>query len=91
MFLFKTILLKFLFIIINSSRTFSQDCAACKKIPKIAMYHLDVQVAKPSDTGETMFQWRQLFWFAKFAQGKLSEVNKTKGNERLFIRILSPK
>jgi hypothetical protein len=71
-------------LILFSSLLHAQDCANCKRLPRVASYDLNVQVAKPSDTGEVMFQWRQLFWLSKFANSKLFELNKN------CVRFIQP-
>lgn len=62
----------------------AQQCAECKKTPKVASYELNVQVSKPSDKGEALLQWQQLFWLSRFANNKLFELNKN------CVRFIQP-
>jgi hypothetical protein len=64
----------------------AQDCVQCKSKPRISNYDLDVQVARPADTGRASLEWKQLFWFSKFARSKIFELNK---NCVIFIEPLS--
>lgn len=54
----------------------AQQCGNCKLTPSVAGFDLDVQVDQLADTGELMFQWKQLFWLGKHANNYLFQNNK---------------
>lgn len=62
----------------------AQECTNCKKAPQVITYELDIQVPKLSDTGQSMFQWRQLYSLSGFTNSKLFELNKN------CVRFLQP-
>lgn len=62
----------------------AQECASCKKMPKVASYDLNIQIARPAVNGEPLLQWEQLFWLSKFANNKLFELNKN------CVRFMQP-
>ena len=61
--------------LIGSVTGISQECRNCKQIPRVANYDVEVQVPKLADTGETMLQWRQLFWLGRHAGAYLFQRN----------------
>lgn len=65
-----------LLLALASNAVKAQDCALCGLMPRVSNFDLDVRVPKPADTGKAFIEWRQLFWYAKFAQSKLFELNR---------------
>lgn len=66
-----------MFFLASSFDLSAQSCGNCHLTPSIAKYDLDVQVPQLSDTGELMFQWKQLFWLGKHATADLFKANKS--------------
>ena len=61
--------------LIGSLTAISQECSNCKLMPRVANYDVEVQIPKLADTGETMLQWRQLFWLGRHASAYLYQKN----------------
>src|SRR5687768_15480690 len=71
---FRSSLLLITIFVLNKS--YGQQCGNCKITPSVAGFDLDVQVNQLADTGELMFQWKQLFWLGKHANNYLFQNNK---------------
>ena len=74
--------MKYIFILvlfITSRSSFSQQqCGNCSMTPSIALYDVNVEVAKPSeDNIDAVNRWKNLFWVGKTAIASLFQANKS--------------